>query len=170
MASYQKEVEAVLRAAEEQNWRIKPKKNGWMLMSPDGVTKVMIHQDRKRPPRARQRHRVDARGRLRMGGPLVLFRFRVTIDGYGRDEDAAEHFLEAFVAVHREVGPVVAQNTESNTLSVVYSLEAADLDEAVDAARPIFLEAAGASGLEPAPVIEWTAQLVRTPERDLQPA
>jgi hypothetical protein len=44
MASYRKEVKKLLKDAEEQGWRVEKKKAGWMLYSPDGVTKVMIHK------------------------------------------------------------------------------------------------------------------------------
>lgn len=44
MASYQKEVKKLLREAEKQNWRIEEKKKGWMVYSPNGVTKVLIHK------------------------------------------------------------------------------------------------------------------------------
>lgn len=44
MASYSKEVKNLLKQAEKQNWRVKEKKKGWMLYSPDGNMKVMIHK------------------------------------------------------------------------------------------------------------------------------
>lgn len=44
MASHRKELKRLLPEAEQQGWRVKDKKSGWMLMSPDGVTKVMLHK------------------------------------------------------------------------------------------------------------------------------
>lgn len=63
MASYSKEVKNLLKQAEKQNWRVKEKKKGWMLYSPDGVTKVMIHKT------ASDHHALDnAVSEMRRGG------------------------------------------------------------------------------------------------------
>jgi predicted HTH transcriptional regulator len=42
--SYQKDVKRIRKLAEEQGWREKPKNCGWLLLSPDDETKVMIHK------------------------------------------------------------------------------------------------------------------------------
>jgi DNA invertase Pin-like site-specific DNA recombinase len=43
-SSYQKELRKLKNEALKQGWREAEKKAGWMLYSPDGVTKVMIHK------------------------------------------------------------------------------------------------------------------------------
>jgi hypothetical protein len=63
MASYRKAAKRLLREAEAQGWRVKDKTKGWMLMSPDGVTKVMIHKT------ASNHHALDnAISEMRAGG------------------------------------------------------------------------------------------------------
>jgi len=84
----------------------------------------------------------------------VRFRLRVTLDGYGEDEPAAEQLLDAFAASHAEAGPIVSQDTSANTLTVVFSIEAADLDDAWERGRPIFVSGAASSGLDVPDAIE----------------
>jgi len=106
----------------------------------------------------------------------VRYRFRVTLDAYGHDEDAAEQFLNGFVTTHPEVGPVVSQDTEVGTMTVTFSIEAASLDEALDLGRPVFIEGASASDLKPPDAISMNASLIEKdqedapPKRELQPA
>lgn len=104
----------------------------------------------------------------------MLCRLRITLNGYGRDEAAAERFLDAFVETHAEVAPVVSQNTEADTLTVVFSMEATDLDDALDRGRPIFLAGATASGLDAPDAIEINVSQIPSSqgsdeERELQP-
>ena len=44
MASGAKDLRKLRRESERQGWRWVEKKDGWMVMSPDGVTKVTIHK------------------------------------------------------------------------------------------------------------------------------
>lgn len=105
----------------------------------------------------------------------VTYRLRMTLAGYGRDEDYAERFLEAFVATHPEAGPVVSQNTARDTLSVVIAVEAADPDEAWERGRRVFVEGGEASGLEPPEGVEFSVTKVAEDEtadfedRELEP-
>ncbi len=39
-----KDLNRLLRAAEQQDWRVVPKKKGWLLLAPNGTDKVMIHK------------------------------------------------------------------------------------------------------------------------------
>lgn len=103
-----------------------------------------------------------------MEGALTRYRLRITLAGYGKDEDSAEAFLEGFATTHSEVGAAVSQDTSADTLTVAFSLEASDPNDAVERARPIFMEGATASGLKPVEVIELNASLAET--RELQPA
>lgn len=48
-ASYKKAIKKLRKMAEEQHWREQEKKGGWMLYSPDGVTKVMVHKTASDP-------------------------------------------------------------------------------------------------------------------------
>jgi hypothetical protein len=107
----------------------------------------------------------------------VRYRVRITLAGYGEDEAAAERFLGGFVSTHPEVSPVVSQNTVANTMAVVYSLEADDPNDAAVRGRPIFVDGAEASGLDPVDLLELNVSLVgfetesaEADERELQPA
>lgn len=42
--AYQKGIRKLIKQAKEQGWRVKDKRSGWMLYSPDGTTQVMIHK------------------------------------------------------------------------------------------------------------------------------
>jgi hypothetical protein len=39
-----KDIRKLRKEAKEQGWTEVEKKKGWLLLSPDGVTKVMIHK------------------------------------------------------------------------------------------------------------------------------
>lgn len=41
-----KEARAIVREAEAQGFTVKEKKNGWMLLTPNGQGAVMIHRHR----------------------------------------------------------------------------------------------------------------------------
>jgi hypothetical protein len=43
-ASYKQAIKKLLTMAEEQGWRVKDKKGGWMLFAPDRIGKVMVHK------------------------------------------------------------------------------------------------------------------------------
>lgn len=107
---------------------------------------------------------------------LTRYRFRITLSGYGGDEERAERLLDGFAETHPEVGPVVSQDSDADTLTVVFSLEAGDPNEAFDLGRPIFLEGAAASELEPVDLIEINISLISSEakktgsDRELQPA
>ncbi len=110
-----------------------------------------------------------------MERPLVRFRLRVTLGGFGRDEAAAERLLDAFAEAYPEAGPVISQDTEADTLAVVFSIEATNMDDAWDRGRPIFLRGARASGLEAPDAIEVNVSRIPAShradeERELQPA
>ena len=96
---------------------------------------------------------------------MTTYRLRITLDSYGDCEEYAEQFLEGFAASHPEVGPVVSQNVLEGTLTVVFSLEATDDEDAVGKARPIFLEGAKASGLTPRPIAELNVSRVAPPRK-----
>jgi hypothetical protein len=55
--------ERLVRKAEKQGWRVRETKSGWMLFSPDGVTKVSVHKT----PSDHRWHRNTIRD-LRKGG------------------------------------------------------------------------------------------------------
>ena len=48
-ASYKKAIKKLRRMAEDQGWREREKKGGWMLYSPDGITQVMVHKTASDP-------------------------------------------------------------------------------------------------------------------------
>lgn len=104
----------------------------------------------------------------------MFFRLRVTIAEHGFDEDHAEQFLEGFVQMHPEVGPVVSQNTETGALTAIFSFDAEGLDEAIKHAVRVFRDGAEASGLTPVDVIDVQASVIPVEEQadahQLQPA
>lgn len=85
-----------------------------------------------------------------------MYRLRMTLDSYSDSEDYAEQFLEGFVATYPEAGPVVSQNLIEGTMTVVFSVEAKDHEEAWERGRPIFAAGGAASGLKPAQIVEMT--------------
>lgn len=42
MGSAQKEIRAIVKAAEEQGWRVKQGKAHYLLLAPDGINKVTV--------------------------------------------------------------------------------------------------------------------------------
>ncbi len=97
----------------------------------------------------------------------MLYRLRMTLEGYSDSEDYAEQFLEGFVATHPEAGPVVSQNLIEGTMTVVFSVEAKDHEEAWDLGRPIFAEGGAASGLKPTQIVEITVSRVITRDTNM---
>ena len=81
------------------------------------------------------------------------YRITITMAGYGRDEDAAEAFLEGFLAKHPEAGPAVSQNKEADTISVTFSLHAGSQGRALELGQVVWAEAGAASGLRPTHVV-----------------
>ena len=75
------------------------------------------------------------------------YRLEITMTEFGRDEETAERFLDGFLQTHPEVGAVVSQNLRTGHLTLVFSLEAADPQDAWERGRPIFGAGAAASGL-----------------------
>ena len=80
------------------------------------------------------------------------WRVTVSMYGYGRDEDAAEALLEAFLEKYPEGGPVVSQNIETEHTSVTFVVTAGDPNHAASLAQIAFIEGASCSGLPP---VEW---------------
>lgn len=99
-------------------------------------------------------------------------RLTITIDGHGESEESAERFLAGFEETHPEVGPVVAQNLVRQTLTVTFSLDVDDVDQAYELGRPVFRDGASASDLEPAPILSIEIEVVTADEleHELQPA
>ena len=107
----------------------------------------------------------------------MRYRFRMTLSEYGSDEDYAERVLEAFVSTHPDVGPVVSQDTNVGTLTVVFSLDAESADAAIEQGRTVFADGGAASGLPMTALLEANVALVpsdevseRGEDRELQTA
>jgi hypothetical protein len=81
------------------------------------------------------------------------YRITITMAGYGTDEDAADALLEAFLAKHRETGPVVSQNRAADTISVTFSLKAGGQEHALKLGQVVWAEGGAVSGLEPTRVV-----------------
>ncbi len=82
------------------------------------------------------------------------FRLNITISEYGGDPGNGEIFMAAFDRTHPEVGPVVSQNLRTGELTITFSLDAEDANDAFERGRPIFTEGAEATGLDPSEVID----------------
>ena len=105
-------------------------------------------------------------------GMEVEYRIWVTLAEHGRSgiaEDNAERLLDAFEKVHPEVGPSVGANPSQGTLSVLFSLDATDANEAFERGRPIFAAGLRASGLRPTPVTRIEIEAVPAGELEEQP-
>lgn len=99
------------------------------------------------------------------------YRITITMAGYGNDDAAAEAFLDGFLSAHPEVGPVVSQNSEEDTISITFSLQAGGQDHALTLGHIVFVEGGVASGLEPTDVVRAEVEPVAAAKRDeLQPA
>lgn len=81
------------------------------------------------------------------------FRLSITMAGYGTDETAAGAFLDAFLAEHPEVGPVISQDGAEDTITATFSLAATNEQHALSLGVMIWLESGAASGLEPHNVV-----------------
>lgn len=88
------------------------------------------------------------------------YRLSITMAGYGSDEDAAEAFLEGFMQVHREVGAVIAQSQDEDTITAVFSLAATNEQHALSLGSMIWAESGEASGLSPHEVIRTEIELL----------
>lgn len=75
------------------------------------------------------------------------YRITITMTGHGSDHEAGEAFLSGFLAKHPEVGPVVAQNSEADTIAVTFSLAASDEQHALSLAEVVFSTGGIASGV-----------------------
>lgn len=103
---------------------------------------------------------------------VQLYRLTWTLDRHGQDPANGEKFLEGFVNAHPEVGAVVSQNTATGHLSVTFSFEAKDFDDALARGKEIFVAGASLSELEPADIVDLTVSLASAedyePDRELQ--
>lgn len=88
------------------------------------------------------------------------FRITVTMAGYGNDLDAAEAFLDGFHRKHPETGPVVSQNTQADSISVTFSVNARDSERAMDLANVVWKSAGPATGLEPGQIVKVETERV----------
>ena len=95
-------------------------------------------------------------------------RLHITVAEHGADLANGERVLDAFMEAHPEVGPSVSQNTAVGTLSVTFSLDAADANDAYERGREVFADGVRASSLAPTPIVGLEIELV--PADELDPA
>ena len=101
------------------------------------------------------------------------YRIWVTLSEHGRPgvaEDNAERLLAAFEKVDPEVGASVSADFGQRTLSVLFSLDAADANQAFERGRPIFAAGLQGSGLRATPVTRIEIEAVLAEQPELQPA
>lgn len=65
MAKRSREVEKLVKVAEDAGWKVKTTSSGWQLRSPDGVSKATVHRSGGSDPRSIRNFRAD----LRRGWP-----------------------------------------------------------------------------------------------------
>jgi hypothetical protein len=97
---------------------------------------------------------------------MKWYRLMLTVSEYGHSPENGELLLDAFMTTHPEVGPVVAQNVETGSLSVTIAIAAADASEAVKEAIPIFLERLMKSDLAPANTLRISAAPITSEEQE----
>jgi len=93
------------------------------------------------------------------------YRVTITMNGYGSDQQAAEDFLEGYLAAHPDACPVVSQNSEEDTLSVTLSVKASSQQKALDLAADIWVDGGERSGVPPGEEVRAEVERV-TRERD----
>src|SRR2546428_12848981 len=102
------------------------------------------------------------------------YRLSITITGHGRSQELAERLLDAFLATHPEVGPVVSGDLALGTLTVIFALSAEDVDEAFERGRIVFADGLAKSGLKPAEIVSVVVEAAPVeelePDSELQPA
>jgi hypothetical protein len=105
---------------------------------------------------------------------MESFRLRLCISEFGRDPENGERFLEAFMKVHPEVGPVVSQNTKTGRLVVTITVDARGITDAVEKGVPIFIDGLDASKFTPSDALDISVSSIPADEldeaRQLQPA
>jgi len=106
---------------------------------------------------------------------MTEFRITVAMAEHGRPtvaEDNSERFLTAFEATHPTAGPAVGSNLVTGALEATFTVDAEDVDAALDAGRALHMDAVTASGLEPTEVVRIEVEAVPADELEdeLQPA
>lgn len=98
------------------------------------------------------------------------YRITVTIAGYGKDETLAERVLDQLLDQRADVGPVVSQDRDADTLTVTLAV---DGDQGATAAAEqggtIWAAAMAAAELEPTEILALHVDLV-VADRELEPA
>ena len=75
------------------------------------------------------------------------YRVRVTMGGLGSDEDAADALLDGMLKTCPELGPVISQDAEADTIAVTVAVNASTDAHAVDLAIVALLQGGTESGL-----------------------
>jgi len=88
------------------------------------------------------------------------YRLRITMAGYGEDEDAAEAFLDGFLSAHPEAGAVISQDSAEDSITATFSLAAKDEQHALQLGIMFWVESGEASGLSPNDLIRSEIELV----------
>jgi hypothetical protein len=92
------------------------------------------------------------------------YRVKITMSGYGSDEDAAEDLLEGYLQTHPDVGPVISLNSAEDTIAVTMALDAPSQQRALELAADIWAAGGEASGIRPGEVIRAEVERVSDEE------
>jgi hypothetical protein len=171
VASAKKELKEIVKAAEGQGWKVKTNKKGHsMFYAPDGINIVtaggtpsdhravanLLSDLRRNGFHGRDGEQgvndsIYQAWHRKLG--RAEYRLRITMAGYGDDEDAAGAFLDAFLSEHPEVGATISQNRAEDTITATFSLSATNEQHALSLGVVIWLESGAVSGLEPHDVV-----------------
>jgi hypothetical protein len=91
------------------------------------------------------------------------YRITITMSGYGSDERAAEDLLEGCLRSHPEVGPVVSQGGEDDTVALTVALGAPSQQQALERGLSIWAASGKASGLVLGEVVRTEVERVSAP-------
>jgi hypothetical protein len=79
-----------------------------------------------------------------------------------------DQFIDAFEALHPEVGAVMAANYRLETLDATFSVEAKDAKEASEVGVQIFCEVANETDIPPTDILEIQTTLLQSAEHEQQ--
>jgi len=104
--------------------------------------------------------------RLQVEGTVGMeYRVRITLRKLGHSEADTERVLDAWLATHPEVGPMVSSDTRTGELSITLALEAEDARNAYERSTPLFLESMDAAGVALTPAVGLEVVAVEAEEQ-----
>lgn len=151
-----KDVQEVLDAIEEDGWRVESSADGYKLYAPSGSGYRAYSQDAERAQLATEGREPNPplRSDFQVESTLMEFDVLAVLSALdGEDpEVAAEQLLHAFARSHAETGSVASADLTRGTFDIAFTVEAADVYEAIDVAKDLFAAGASAAMLASRPL------------------